>query len=80
MYNISADGVVKSIFFSDVDLYLQHKKTKDNYFSSYGIFETHWRVSVHVFHLLDSFISLHSFLDDNEMFMETLHICRMSYA
>ena len=44
-------------------------------FRSYGIFETHWHVSVHAFGLHDSVTSL---LDGNEMYMETLHIYRMS--
>ena len=48
------------------------------FFSSYDIFETNWRLYIHTFRLLDSFTSLHSFLDENEMYMETLHIYRMS--
>ena len=51
-----------------------HKITQHNYFFSCGIFETHWRVSVHAFCFLDTFTSLHSLLDDTEMYIETLHI------
>ena len=56
----------------------QDNTTKLFFPLSCGIFETHWRVSVHAFCFLAIFSSLHSFLDDTEMYMGTLHIYRMS--